>query len=271
MLKAVAVASVLCLCAGAARGGITITSVDRAVSGQACVNAPPFTLNWCLGDSSSNTTAGDWFGTSSNGPSAAGEVGSATAIAQATQFGSITDENFQLAVGIYTFLETSGMCSGSTTATNRCEVTFSLASAATMHISTTATNTGTQFVLSVAPSGGAAIYTSSLSDIRDLALEPGNWEFSVRAHDDLACPFCFSSKSSNLNTNVTFEFGACVGDLNLDGMVEDSDFTIFVVGYNELLCPDAPAACPADFNADGYVDDADFIIFVVAYDQLLCP
>ncbi|MBS0188328.1 MAG: hypothetical protein JSS51_09680 [Planctomycetes bacterium] len=30
---------------------------------------------------------------------------------------------------------------------------------------------------------------------------------------------------------------ACPGDLNGDGMVADDDFTIFLVGYNQLLCP----------------------------------
>jgi len=32
-----------------------------------------------------------------------------------------------------------------------------------------------------------------------------------------------------------------------------------------------PVGCPADFNHDGFVDDADFIVFVVAYNNLICP
>lgn len=32
-----------------------------------------------------------------------------------------------------------------------------------------------------------------------------------------------------------------------------------------------PAACPGDLNADGVVDDSDFQIFVVLYDLLICP
>lgn len=66
---------------------------------------------------------------------------------------------------------------------------------------------------------------------------------------------------------------ACPCDLNGDGMVEDSDFTIFVAAYNILDCAD-PAmtpGCPADFNGDALVDDSDFTVFVAAYDALLCP
>ncbi|MBS0190616.1 MAG: hypothetical protein U0573_01840 [Phycisphaerales bacterium] len=66
---------------------------------------------------------------------------------------------------------------------------------------------------------------------------------------------------------------ACVCDLNGDALVEDSDFSIFVVAYNTLDCADPSMTpdCPADFNRDGLVDDSDFSIFVVAYDALLCP
>ncbi|MBY0113474.1 MAG: hypothetical protein K2Y21_11670 [Phycisphaerales bacterium] len=65
----------------------------------------------------------------------------------------------------------------------------------------------------------------------------------------------------------------CLGDLNGDGLVDDTDFTIFVVAYDFLLCPTNPAftCCPADLNGDGQVDDLDFSIFVVNYDDLICP
>jgi hypothetical protein len=65
----------------------------------------------------------------------------------------------------------------------------------------------------------------------------------------------------------------CKGDLNRDGLVDDADFSNFVVAYNLLDCADAsmPPGCPADLNADGLVDDADFSIFVVSYDAVLCP
>lgn len=66
---------------------------------------------------------------------------------------------------------------------------------------------------------------------------------------------------------------SCVGDINTDGLVDDTDFTIFAVAYNILDCADPamPATCPADLNRDGVVDDADFSIFAVAYDRLVCP
>ena len=65
----------------------------------------------------------------------------------------------------------------------------------------------------------------------------------------------------------------CLGDLNNDGQVDDSDFVVFVYAYNILDCadPTMPAGCPADLNSDHVVDDADFSKFVVAYDALICP
>ena len=75
-----------------------------------------------------------------------------------------------------------------------------------------------------------------------------------------------------LGMNIPTPFKSpCLGDLNLDGSVDDSDFSIFIVAYNELLCPPQPADCVADLNADDLVDDGDFVYFVVAYDDLLCP
>lgn len=64
----------------------------------------------------------------------------------------------------------------------------------------------------------------------------------------------------------------CLGDLDLNGAVNDSDFELFVVAYNILACEDELMApgCPADLNGDGMVDDADFQAFVVAYDALAC-
>lgn len=65
----------------------------------------------------------------------------------------------------------------------------------------------------------------------------------------------------------------CIADFNCDGLVEDSDFSVFVVAYDILDCtdPSMPAYCRSDLNFDGFVDDADFSIFVVAYNDLLCP
>ncbi|MBX3388676.1 MAG: hypothetical protein KF691_04395 [Phycisphaeraceae bacterium] len=69
------------------------------------------------------------------------------------------------------------------------------------------------------------------------------------------------------------EVDPCPADFNDDGLVDDSDFLAFVVGYNILDCadPSMPAGCPADINGDGFVDDSDFILFVAAYNELICP
>jgi hypothetical protein len=32
-----------------------------------------------------------------------------------------------------------------------------------------------------------------------------------------------------------------------------------------------PANCPADLNNDDVVDDGDFLIFVLAYNEVVCP
>lgn len=73
---------------------------------------------------------------------------------------------------------------------------------------------------------------------------------------------------------VRFRAGVpCPADLNADGVVEDSDFTIFVSAYNTLDCsdPSMTFGCPSDLNQDGFVDDGDFGLFVQLYDGLLCP
>ncbi len=65
----------------------------------------------------------------------------------------------------------------------------------------------------------------------------------------------------------------CPADFNNDGVVNESDFMIFVIAYQYLLCADPamPSGCPADLNADALVDDVDFQIFGHAYDDLNCP
>ncbi|MBX3390640.1 MAG: hypothetical protein KF691_14430 [Phycisphaeraceae bacterium] len=67
----------------------------------------------------------------------------------------------------------------------------------------------------------------------------------------------------------------CAGDINNDALVDDADFSLFVVAYNQLVCPTLengyPEGCPSDLNGDGFVDDQDFLIFVTAYNTLICP
>ncbi len=66
---------------------------------------------------------------------------------------------------------------------------------------------------------------------------------------------------------------SCIGDINTDGVVDDTDFTIFAAAYNILDCADPamPPTCPSDLNNDGFVDDSDFSIFAAAYNELVCP
>ena len=56
----------------------------------------------------------------------------------------------------------------------------------------------------------------------------------------------------------------CVGNLNNDRVVDDSDFVLFAGAYNELL------VSFGDFNRDGVTDDADFVLFAGAYNDLIC-
>lgn len=56
-------------------------------------------------------------------------------------------------------------------------------------------------------------------------------------------------------------------DFNDDDLVDDVDFQLFAVNYDELIVPPANGVC--DINGDDLVDDVDFTIFVVAYDMLV--
>jgi len=57
----------------------------------------------------------------------------------------------------------------------------------------------------------------------------------------------------------------CPADLNLDGMVDDSDFVMFATAYDAYLTFDG------DIDYDAKTDDADFVLFASAYDDLVCP
>jgi hypothetical protein len=61
----------------------------------------------------------------------------------------------------------------------------------------------------------------------------------------------------------------CPADFNGDGLVDDNDFVIFAVAYNDVIVPPADGVC--DVNTDGVVDDLDFTVFAAAYNDLLCP
>lgn len=57
----------------------------------------------------------------------------------------------------------------------------------------------------------------------------------------------------------------CPADLNLDGMVDDTDFVAFATAYDAFLSFDG------DIDYDAKTDDADFVLFAAAYDELVCP
>lgn len=83
----------------------------------------------------------------------------------------------------------------------------------------------------------------------------------------------FNSLSFRDEALLWVKGAVCKGDLNGDGLVDDTDFSPFSVAYNILDCTDPamPVGCPADLNGDGFVDDNDFVIFLAAYNALICP
>ena len=64
----------------------------------------------------------------------------------------------------------------------------------------------------------------------------------------------------------------CPGDLDADGLVNDTDFEMFAAAYDVMLCGDSamPVGCLSDWNGDEIVDDRDFQVFVVAYQGMVC-
>ena len=102
--------------------------------------------------------------------------------------------------------------------------------------------------------------TNALSIAQVIAPDGGSYR--VRATD--ACGSSVISTPAILTVT-------CTADFNFDGVVEDSDFQIFISAYDKLLCDPAPIACPVDMNADGFVDDSDFQLFITQYNDLICP
>lgn len=103
------------------------------------------------------------------------------------------------------------------------------------------------------------------------AVAAGRW--TIGMGPDATVHTNFSQKGALVARFAFIPKGECPGDLNNDGIVEDSDFVLFADAYNRLDCADPSNAmgCPADLNRDRYVDDTDFVIFAQAYDRLLCP
>jgi len=57
----------------------------------------------------------------------------------------------------------------------------------------------------------------------------------------------------------------CLADLSGDRIVDDADFALFAIAYDELMT-DA-----GDMNGDGVTDDSDFSVFASQYDAIGCP
>jgi hypothetical protein len=57
----------------------------------------------------------------------------------------------------------------------------------------------------------------------------------------------------------------CAGDLNDDGFIDDTDFVLFAIAYDQLN------SGGGDLDFDTLTDDADFVLFATAYDALVCP
>jgi len=119
-------------------------------------------------------------------------------------------------------------------------------------------------------STGATFVNAAAANFR---LAPGST--GIDAGSNAALPPGGLPRDYDLNPRIlngvidtgAFEFVAltCAGDLNKDGVVDDSDFVIFAAAYNNLLDR------AGDLNADLVTDDADFVIFASAYDALVCP
>ena len=119
--------------------------------------------------------------------------------------------------------------------------------------------------------GTGSISTGSAPERR---LTPGTYriQFSIGAGPDFSYDGVFGCNSTVVDWQLTLR-KRCVGDMNADSVVDDSDFQAFIFGYNTLVCSSSemPPDCPADLNNDGFVDDADFQMFVVSYNELICP
>ncbi len=96
----------------------------------------------------------------------------------------------------------------------------------------------------------------------------------VGTFDHVVLPEGYQASMSYGSGSISVILGrTCPADMNSDNVVDDADFSLFVVPYNILDCADPamPVGCAADLNGDAFVDDADFVIFVAGYNEVLCP
>ena len=83
---------------------------------------------------------------------------------------------------------------------------------------------------------------------------PGSWLANTDGKTIIANALAFASAMK-----------PCPGDFNGDGLVDDADFSLFAIYYNNLLDP------RADLTGDGLTEDTDFSVFANSYDTLVCP
>jgi hypothetical protein len=118
-------------------------------------------------------------------------------------------------------------------------------------------------------SDGTIAFTSLFTYNTINRFNPVTRELTVLA--DLG-PQVTSDVRGNMQLTSMTRYTSCGADLNLDGVVDDADFSFFAAAYNVLDCADPGIAppCAADLTGDLVVDDHDFVAFVPAYDRLLC-
>jgi hypothetical protein len=137
---------------------------------------------------------------------------------------------------------------------------------------------GTPFTLGVYAAGRAGMRSSSGVSGNSTALVEGTVVRWGGIENILAGSTSVTATSTVVAATgknwgpATFPPDPCPGDLNIDGLVDDTDFSIFAVAYDVLDCADPamPSGCPADLNSDGLVNDDDFQMFALAYNELLC-
>lgn len=250
-----------------AHAGITVTNVARSASAQACgtTNAGTF----CDYDADQNYAPGYWYKNALADRVASSPFGSVHSTAQAVQSSTATDDLIQCSLTMYNFINASGDTFGGSQAMMAFEVRFYSPANADMHLQTDITGDGWWIVVSKFP--GRAAFESRSAGTSIIPIDRGEWVLRIENGRGPNCGPCALSITETLSASVTFDFGPCLADFNSDSLVDDADFSIFAVAYDELLCPEMPLPCPCDINKDGYVDDFDFQLFAVAYNDLVCP
>ena len=105
----------------------------------------------------------------------------------------------------------------------------------------------------------------SLSALPPAPLPPWQGQFQLTDHQ--YSPVVFIDDTGIVTQRATYDaYGnrvvGNVGDLNLDGFTDDTDFVLFSAAYNNFT------DVIGDLNFDGVTDDTDFVLFSAAYNAL---